>query len=150
MLKKNLRREAIYGIAVSFRTAIIKAKQNQKFDRKDRMSNFPSGCCDDACDLLAFYLYDEFQINAKQVNGVYRDDNCYNTRNHVWLIVNDLIIDITADQFPTLIKHVNGIYVGTDGVFYKHLEDIKFQNNYNIKESLRLWNDYQIISKYID
>ena len=33
---------------------------------------------------------------------------------------------------------------------YKHLEDIKFQNNYNIKGNLRLWNDYQIISKYID
>ena len=39
MLKKNLRRETIYGIAVSFRTAIIKAKQNQKFDRKDVMMN---------------------------------------------------------------------------------------------------------------
>ncbi|WP_286154467.1 hypothetical protein [Thomasclavelia cocleata] len=150
MLKKNLRREEIYEIASSFRTAIIKAKQNREFDKKDRMFNFPSGCCDDACDLLAFYFYDKFKINTKQVNGIYRGDNYYDTTNHVWLIVNDIIIDITADQFSTLIKHVNGIYVGTDSMFYKHLEDIKFQNNYNIKGNLRLWNDYQIISKYID
>lgn len=149
MLKKNLKREAIYGIIASFRTAIIKAKQNREFDRKDRMSNFPSGCCDDACDLLAFYLYDEFQIDTMQVNGIYRDGNRYNTRNHVWLIVNDIIIDITADQFPDLIKHVNGIYVGIDSVFYKNLEDIRFQNNCNIKGNLRLWGDYQIILKYI-
>lgn len=147
---KNISKEEIYNIAVSFRTAIIKAKQNREFSKKDRMSNFPGGCCDDSCDLLAYYLHDKFQIHAKQVNGVYHDNHFYNKTNHVWLIVNDIITDITADQFPSLIEYVNGIYVGSDSEFYKQLDDIKFVDNYNIKESPRLWQDYQVILKYID
>ena len=47
----------IYSVAVSFHAAILEAKYNREFDRRDRMSNFPYGCCDDSCDLLAYYLY---------------------------------------------------------------------------------------------
>lgn len=109
MLNEQLDKNEIYNIAISFRTAIIKAKQNEEFTNKDRMFNFPSGCCDDSCDLLAYYLHDKYQIHVKQVNGVYRDNDFYNTTNHSWLTANDIIIDITADQFPSLIEYVNGI-----------------------------------------
>lgn len=149
MLKKHLDKNEIYNIAISFRMAIIKAKQNKEFNNKDRMFNFPRGCCDDSCDLLAYYLHDRYQIHAKQVNGVYRDNDFYNTTNHAWLTVNDIIIDITADQFPSLIEYVNGIYVGSDSEFYRQLDDIKFIDNCDIKENFRLWHDYQVILKYI-
>ena len=48
MLKKTLDRSELYTVAASFRAAIIRAKKNCEFDRRDRMPNFPSGCCDDA------------------------------------------------------------------------------------------------------
>lgn len=67
MLNEQLDKNEIYNIAISFRTAIIKAKQNEEFTNKDRMFNFPSGCCDDSCDLLAYYLHDKYQIHVKQV-----------------------------------------------------------------------------------
>lgn len=149
MHKGHLDEKEIYEIALSFRTAIIKAVKNYEFDRSDRMSNFPFGCCDDSCDLLAYYLCDNLQIDSKQINGVYRDDDPFNTCHHVWLILNDIIIDITADQFPSLIKHSNGIYVGVESEFYKNLDDLKLQENFNIKENMRLWKDYLVIKKYI-
>lgn len=149
MIKRHIDKKGIYNVAVSFRAAIVEARQNREFSKRDRMSNFPKGCCDDSCDLLAYYLRNEFQIYTKQGNGVYRDNNPYNTTNHAWLIVNDIIIDITADQFPSLIDYVNGIYVGNESKFYKNLEDTKVQENYNIKECSRLWEDYQTIVKYI-
>lgn len=91
MLKKTLDRSELYTVAASFRAAIIRAKKNCEFDRRDRMSNFPSGCCDDACDLLAYYLQKKFHIPSKQKIGVYRDDSPESITNHVWLMVNDII-----------------------------------------------------------
>lgn len=90
----------IYNIATSFRSAIMEAKYDQKFSYKDRMSNFPGGCCDDSCDLLAYYLYTVYKIRTKQCVGRYRDNNPDN-------------------------------------------------ENYNITQSERLWNDYQIILDYM-
>lgn len=65
-----MKNQDIYNFAVSFRAAILEAKYNREFDRSDRMSHFPAGCCDDSCDLLAYYLYTEYGINTKQRNGV--------------------------------------------------------------------------------
>lgn len=62
MLGKNLRTVDIYKIAEQFRCAIVSAKHNGEFDVRDRMHNFPGGCCDDACDLLAYYLRYEYGI----------------------------------------------------------------------------------------
>lgn len=150
MLKKALDRSELYAVAVSFRAAIIRAKKNWEFDRRDRMSNFPSGCCDDACDFLACYLQKEFHIHSEQKKGVYRDDNPENITNHVWLMVNDIMIDITADQFPSLIDYTDGIYVGMESEFYRQLENIETQENYNIENNTRLSEDYKTIIKYID
>ena len=150
MLKKTLDRSVLYTVAASFRAAIIRAKKNCEFDRRDRMSNFPSGCCDDACDLLAYYLQKKFHIPSKQKIGVYRDDNPESITNHVWLMVNDIMIDITADQFPSLIDYTDGIYVGVESEFYRRLENIETQENYNIENNVRLSEDYKTIIKYID
>ena len=114
------------------------------------MSNFPSGCCDDACDLLAYYLQKKFHIPSKQKIGVYRDDNPESITNHVWLMVNDIMIDITADQFQSLIDYTDGIYVGVESEFYRRLENIETQENYNIENNVRLSEDYKTIIKYID
>ena len=72
----------------------------EDFNIENRMSNFPRGCCDDASDLLAYYLLEKYNIHTEQGNGVYCDDNPEHTTNHAWLIVNgESYIDITATQF---------------------------------------------------
>ena len=140
----------IYNIAASFRSAIIEAKYNQKFSHKDRMSNFPGGCCDDSCDLLAYYLYTVYKIRTKQCVGKYYDDNPYNTTGHAWLIMDDdTIIDITGDQFKYFAGYAEEVYVGKENLFYKRLEDIRSYDNYDITQDNRLWDDYQIILDYM-
>ena len=46
----------LYSIVNKFYNSIIKVKFSGLFEIKDRMSNFPIGCCDDAYDLLWYYL----------------------------------------------------------------------------------------------
>lgn len=145
MLKKD-----VYDIVTAFRSAIINAKQNSGFCSRDRMNNFPMGCCDDSCDLLAYYLYDEYGIYTEQGNGVYRDDNPYNTTNHGWLILNgNTIIDITADQFKFCMGFSAEVYVGKENLFYKGLEEKQIYRNFDITKDERLWADYQTIKKYM-
>lgn len=150
MQNKHLEIQELFSIIVPFRKAIVNALLNREFSRKDRMSNFPYGCCDDSCDLLGYYLYDQFQINTKHINGVYRDSIPEEITNHAWLLLDDIIIDITADQFSSLIENNNGVYVGVENEFYQQLEDKQTLLNYDISENQRLWNDYQIILQYLD
>jgi len=142
--------DILYNIAVTFRAAILEAKYNREFDSRDRMGNFPDGCCDDSCDLLSHYLYTIYDIDTKQGNGIYRDNDPNNTTNHTWLAMDDgTIIDITVDQFEFFSRLGEEVYVGKENPFYKHLEDHRIYENYNIMQSVRLRNDYQIIMSYI-
>ncbi len=143
--------EKIYSIAVSFRQAILEAKNRRKFDSTDRMSRFPSGCCDDVSDLLGYYLMSEYEIFTIQMNGIYRDDNPYNITNHAWLVKNndDIIIDITVDQFNYYFRNYAGVYVGKSIDFYESLDRIKIYDNFDISKNDRLLSDYKIILEYI-
>ena len=133
----------LFQIAFYFRNAIITAKCNGEFDSKDRMHRFPSGCCDDSCDLLGFYLWEKYNMHTSQIIGYYDDE----MTNHVWLITDDkIIIDITGDQFYGTWEPV---YVGMENGNYKKLSRIITQNNFDIRGQLRLWNDYNIILKYL-
>lgn len=145
-----MKNKDICNIATAFRSAIIDAKCNRKFSERDRMNNFPEGCCDDACDLLAYYLRIIYGIYTRQCSGVYQDNDYYNTTNHAWLIMDDnTIIDITGDQFKYCAGYVEEVYVGKENSFYKRLKDKQIYENYDITQDDRLWNDYQIILNYI-
>lgn len=86
-----------------FRNAIIAAKENFRFSCKDRMHRFPHGCCDDASDLLGYYLLHKYDIRTIQITGTYRDGIPENTINHAWLKAEDETdIDITVDQFISM------------------------------------------------
>lgn len=147
-----MRNQDIYSIAATFRAAIIDANYDRKFKSKDRMSNFPMGCCDDSCDLLAYYLNSVYNIHTQQVIGTYRDNNPYNTTNHAWLAMDDnTIIDITGDQFKFLTGFSDEVYVGKKNSFYLRLERERKQicDNIDITQNTRLWNDYKIIMSYM-
>lgn len=149
MEKAKMNNNEIHKIASNFRKAIIIAKNNGEFSLHDRMSRFPYGCCDDACDLLAYYLFINYNIHTKQGNGVYRDNDFYNTTNHAWLILNgDTVIDITGDQFA-FAGFSDEVYVRRENSFYQNLEDKRILDNYDITQSERLWNDYKSIIKYM-
>lgn len=95
-----MEKKDIYKIALRFRRAIIAAKKERKFYHRDRMSNFPGGCCDDSSDLLAYYLLTEYNIPSRQRKGVYYTGDPNDTTNHAWLELDgELFVDITADQF---------------------------------------------------
>ena len=140
----------LYQIAVDFRNAIMEAKYNRVFSGRDRMHKFPNGCCDDTCDLFAYFLHTKYQINAVQWSGTYYDDeNPDNITNHNWLRVDDTIIDLTADQFEFFSDFEHGIYVGGNISFYESLERKNIFVNCDITENDRLWNDYKAIMCYM-
>ena len=150
MKKVLLDKKEIYKITNNFRLAILDAKENRRFYFRDRMSNFPSGCCDDASDLLAYFLLEKYCIFTKQGNGVYRDGIPEHTTNHAWLIdEKGTYIDITATQFMFCGAFLSDIYVGKAFEFYNKLEDINIKNNYDITQDERLFKDYKIIMEYM-
>lgn len=57
-----------------------------------------------------------------------------------------IIIDITGDQFYGAWKSV---YVGQEVGTYKKLSRIITQDNFDIRKQSRLWDDYNIILKYL-
>lgn len=150
MKRRTSNEDELYNIAEAFRLAILDAKYDRKFQYRDRISNFPGGCCDDASDLLAYYLFEKYNIYTEQVNGVYRDDTPEHTTNHTWLVVNgEIFIDITATQFMFCGAFTKDVYVGKSFYFYEELDDVKVYSNYDITQDERLWNDYQIIISYL-
>ena len=150
MIKKKMNVEEIYNVTEKFRLAILDAKFDRRFHYRDRMSNFPSGCCDDASDLLAYYLMEKYNLYTEQGTGTYRDNNPYNKTNHAWLVLNGkIIIDITATQFMFCGAFSKDIYVGKNFSFYQNLDGVKIVENYDITKSSRLWNDYQVIRSYM-
>lgn len=133
----------LYQIAFHFREAIVAAKRNREFDCRDRMHRFPDGCCDDTCDLFGFYLWENYRIHTNQRNGYYEAE----MTNHVWLSTdNRIIIDTTGDQFHGT---WHPVYVGMETGNYEKLSRIITQDNFDIREQSRLWNDYNAILKYL-
>lgn len=148
-MDKKLSEEELLAVAINFREAIMAAKRAGRFTWRDRMHNFPGGCCDDSCGLLAHHLRKEYGIASIQRNGVYRDGNEYNTTNHVWLLVyGEIIIDLTVTQFPFGFNMPNGLYFGKENVHYRKM-NANPQGNYDINNSERLLNDYNIIMEYM-
>ena len=67
------------------------------------------------------------------------------------LVVGPILISLDLScAISSLIENDNGVYVGVESEFYQLLEDKQTLLNYDIREEQRLWNDYQIILKYLD
>ncbi|CAI0910435.1 hypothetical protein [Serratia quinivorans] len=70
------------------------------------ISNFPMGCCGDTSKLLSYLLYQQFGIVPEVLSGTYYEFDhsspacgLSNDNSHAWLVVNKMIVDLTADQF---------------------------------------------------
>ncbi len=97
-IKNKKKRDRISKLAKEFRDAIVEAKELGKFSEYPPFNKFPCDCCDDTCDLLSQYLF-ENGINTTKIKGRHRIDY---QQYHVWLVDdNGTIIDITEMQFES-------------------------------------------------
>ena len=130
--------EKIRKLAVQIRNTIIKIGYDE-FPDSDFLLEYPRGCCGDASNLLAKFLRDN-DIECEYVWGM------MGQQSHAWLECDDLIVDITADQFPEIKEK---ILVTTDRFWHKKFKgqirsDGDFENfqSYN---KIRLTNIYRNI-----
>lgn len=121
----NMNIQLIKNKANIFRNAIDAAKEDYKFLEHQLMRRFPQGCCGIVCCLLAKYLFDEDiceKINYVNGTSYYGDGD---SQAHTWLQLDDIIIDITGDQFKYYslpLKNTNRVYVGKTNEFYESFD----------------------------
>ena len=123
-------------MAVLFRKAIEKLRDEGVFNDDFSFHHFPCGCCGDASDLLGQFLLDQ-GIETWYVCGTYIEnfvDVCgeSNLQSHAWLTTDNpdtredfFIIDITGDQFNKNLEYNcrnEPVYVGRMDSFHKLFE----------------------------
>lgn len=134
--------EQIKQYGISFRKAI----QSMPIDELPSSSffeSFPRGCCGDTSHLFAKYLASK-GIESYYVWGL------KGNQSHAWLEVDDIIIDLTADQFVEVSEEVivttNRKWHSQFNVQDKYLSDFENFNDYN---ATRLTKIYSNISNRI-
>ena len=143
----------IKRLSEQFRYAIDSALRAGEFKDDFSFHRFPSGCCGDTCILLAQFLL-EYGIRTYYVCGFKK------SWSHAWLCTdNDIIIDITGEQFKENIPFLNynvPIYVGKKDSFHHQFlvqdKDIHESHGLNAVNNLcliRLNSLYKKITQYI-
>ena len=149
----------IKRLANNFRNAIDIARELGEFERDLSFCNFPRGCCGDTSDLLAQFLL-ENDIRTYYVCGTFRRGSFENFQSHAWLLMdNQIIIDITGDQFrnnPDFLNYDKSVYVGAEDDFHRlfEVEDRNVRENFGLDAlgsfcQPRLYGLYRKIIKYI-
>lgn len=70
----------------------IESMPISEFPQSWWFSNYPKGCCGDTCHLFSKFLKSK-DIIVSYVWGMRKE------QSHAWLEYDDIIIDLTADQF---------------------------------------------------
>lgn len=142
-------------LVLSFRNAIENAINNNEniFN-----NSFPAGCCGDASDLLSQFLIDNDIGPIIYENRTYYSNNEDNGKAHTWLIVYNLVVDITGDQFKNLNTPLHNeipVYIGPKNDFYNifNYEDGSYHYHNGLNASWSNYHElcdwYRIILKYI-
>lgn len=130
------------SLVFTFRKAIETAKANDEpslFFRK-----FPAGQCGHTSDMLAQFLIDNEIGPVRYVNGTYYGEDGSVMQSHAWLVVENLIIDITADQFRYHAAPLtNGapVYIGPMNEYYQ-LFDTTYGSDYEHFGLDQEWTNY--------
>jgi len=144
-------------LVYDFRKAIEAAKKNN--EPGELFRNFPIRQCGHTSDILAQYLIDNGFRSVKYVNGTYYGDDIDNKQSHTWLLVGDLVIDITGDQFRYCkepLKNDIPVYIGPVTDYYRLFEvrpgdickHIGLSRTWAHYHKLKTW--YEIILQYLD
>ena len=76
-----------------------------------QFSSFPRGSCGAAAEMFGTYLFERYSVNAQYVSSTHTD-GFEPHGSHAWLELDDLIIDLTCDQFSH--DPLPAPYVGKD------------------------------------
>jgi len=133
--------------AVNFRNAIelCSASLGVAFN------NFPKGSCGDTVLMLGTYLIDMNLGKFQYVLGNLGSHKNGTWKSHAWLQSNDLIVDITADQFD---ERTEKVIVGKETIWHKklngkpqHVADFRI---FDLYTKARLENMYKKIINQIE
>lgn len=106
----------LHEIATRFRRAIETRQSSLRlFWLRD---GFPKGCCREASDMLGVFLHDRFAKEATVVCGQLND------HSHAWLVIDGLIVDITADQFLDRFPNAKPVIVSSDSAMHAQFREI--------------------------
>ena len=152
--------QEIEALALKFRAAIEEAKEEKQFNRDQRFKNFPSGCCGITSELLAKFLYDNgYRKKITYVSATFYDLDLENPP-HAWLVIeNDIVLDITGDQFkwyPEPLNFREPVYVGPYNKFYNAFEEQSRKDcgdckidNIQYHSFMSLQELYDVICEYV-
>jgi hypothetical protein len=96
----------IKDIALNFRSALNSLKADGELANFYGLKNFPTGACGDISDLFIIYMQQEYSLNLEYWTGYFEDE-----RSHAWTILNDTCIDLTADQFNSVLGEYSEVIV---------------------------------------
>ena len=107
--------QEIEELVVKFRMAIDEAKDESRFDKDQRFTNFPRGLFDNG-----------YRKKITYVSATFYDLELENPP-HAWLVIeDDIVLDITGDQFrwyPEPLRFEEPVYVGPYNKFYNAFEE---------------------------
>ena len=105
----------LHEIATRFRRAIETRQSSLRlFWLRD---GFPKGCCREASDMLGVFLHDRFAVEATVVRGQLDD------HSHAWLMIDGLIVDITADQFLDRFPNAKPVIVSSESTMHAQFRE---------------------------
>lgn len=106
--------------------------------------DFPHGSCGDASLLLAQYLENSGLKDFEYVSGEFYDsDGRY--RSHAWLEKENLILDITIDQFE---ERDESVFISTDKTWHDRFK-IKHRRPAGFDAS-HLFLDYRQVAEWLE
>ena len=88
-------------IGKGFRNSLI---QENLSNAPGNLSYFPDGCCNWASYFIGHYLKYEMSLNPIEIIGCRPGSD--GEDEHSWVVVDDIIIDITSDQFSDSIEPI--------------------------------------------
>lgn len=136
----------IKNAAIDFRQAIEACAPSLGVS----FENFPSGSCGDVSPMLGTYLLEQNLGQFQYLLGTYgnHEDNTWSS--HGWLQIDDLVVDITADQFSeildkVIVKHKSAWHKKLKG----HIQNVGDYRAYDIQTVSNLDRVYKRIVAFI-
>lgn len=109
--------------------------------------SFPRGACGDATLILGTYFIDQGFSEFNYMLGDYGSHEDDTWSSHAWLQNGDLVVDITADQFPEISEKV---IVSRDSSWHRALKgNAENVANFRIYDQNTVANFQRIYSKVV-